>query len=273
MSQDTGKYRTNTKDQFYTSPAIAAQCVARLLELVPDANTYRWIEPSAGGGAFVQAAPVPVLALDIEPRAEGIQQADFLTWQPTPTQQPTLLFGNPPFGRQSTLAKSFIRKGCKIATVIAFILPKSFQKDSMMSAFDPHFHCLHSEELPTNAFLCNGTPYDVPCVFQVWQRREDARPPAEKVEAHGFVYVKAGEDYDIAFRRVGALAGKGHLAGGTYSPQSHYFWKLEDVYRPHIATIVARLNAHTFPSNTVGPRSLSKTEANRVMNAILSSLS
>ena len=33
--------------------------------------------------------------------------------------------------------------------------------------------------------------------------------------------------------------------------------------------IIDKINAHIFPSNTVGPRSLSKSEANIVINQIL----
>ena len=41
--------------------------------------------------------------------------------------------GNPPFGRQSSLAKKFIKHicSCDKTKTIAFILPKSFKKDSL----------------------------------------------------------------------------------------------------------------------------------------------
>ena len=32
---------------------------------------------------------------------------------------------------------------------------------------------------------------------------------------------------------------------------------------------IEKINKHTFPSNTVGPRSLSKGEANEVLNQVL----
>jgi hypothetical protein len=54
-----------------------------------------------------------------------------------------------------------------------------------------------------------------------------------------------------------------------YNPQFHYFLTLDEKYRPHIARILEAVNAHEFPSNTVGPRSLSKSEANEVLNLIL----
>jgi hypothetical protein len=271
--QDTGKFRTNTKDQFYTSPTTAAACVTQLLTTIPDApSRYHWIEPSAGAGAFIAAPGVPatVTAIDIDPRAPSVIQSDFLQWQPPPNNKPILIYGNPPFGRQSAQAKAFIRHAATFATVIAFILPRSFEKPSMSAAFPPIFHCLHSAPIPDNAFTVNGAPYDVPCVFQIWQRQAIMRPVVPRTEPVGFTYVKATEPHHIVFRRVGVYAGRTALPAAQ-SPQSHYFWRLDDAHIPHIAKIITAINAHTFPTNTVGPRSISKPEANSVVNDILTS--
>lgn len=268
--QDTGKKRTNTKDQFYTNDRVATWCIQRIMELLPVTHTYVWVEPSAGNGAFLRPLPAscPTIGLDIEPKAKGILSQDYLTWQP-PTGK-IIVFGNPPFGKQSSLAKAFISKSCEFATVIAFILPKSFTKPSMYRAFDRQFHLLQSTELEKNAFVVNGSAYDVPCVFQIWQKKETERTVEENILPCGFTYVKPHEPYHIAFRRVGGLAGKCYPSDGTaYSVQSHYFLTLHEDVRCHIDHIIERINQHTFPSNTVGPRSLSKSETNEVINAIL----
>jgi hypothetical protein len=73
----------------------------------------------------------------------------------------------------------------------------------------------------------------------------------------------------MAFRRVGGTAGTCYLAPGAFSVQSHYFMKFDDRYVPHLQKIKDSINNHVFPSNTVGPRSLSKGEANEVINLIL----
>jgi hypothetical protein len=76
MSQDTGKFRENTKDQYYTQKGVAVHCVQRILELLPWAAAAHWIEPSAGKGVFVEAAKAAGVAvvegLDIDPKAEGL---------------------------------------------------------------------------------------------------------------------------------------------------------------------------------------------------------
>ena len=314
QTQDTGKYRTNTKDQFYTSPSVAKKCIQILISVLHDAelhprvlplSSYLWVEPSAGQGAFLNSIPETYdkIGIDIEPGPgpgadANILKQDFLTWvlppQPPKTnKKPVIIFGNPPFGRQSSLAKAFIAHSCKIAStsVIAFILPRSFVKPSMSCAFESHFHCIHTSDVEPNAFVLGGgagggdASYDVPCVFQIWQKRSVPRMVPEKITEKGFQYVKGTDPHDIVIRRVGAYAGRCFDSGGVvgagdinnateYNKQTHYFIKLDEqfVAVQHVKKIVDKVNAHTFPTNTTGPRSLSKTEINDVLNAILNSV-
>ena len=281
--QDTGKHRTNTHDQFYTSDAVAKQCVQWILT-ADDApyDDYLWVEPSAGTGAFLHQLPPEFtkIGLDIDPKTNDIIKQDYLSWNPdtaVPKKKGIIVFGNPPFGRQSSLAKAFITKSCSFANIIAFILPKSFTKPSMYNAFHPSFHLVFNEELDKNAFIINGgAKYDVPCVFQIWEKRATERPKDEKVAPIGFEYIAAAcaattpTPCTFALRRVGGLAGKCYTDTATRSTQSHYFIRFNDTVSPaHHADIIEKINKHTFPSNTVGPRSLSKSEVNVVLNQII----
>lgn len=308
-SQDTGKYRTNTKDQFYTSPSVAKKCIQILISQLHNGelyspvlpiSAYLWVEPSAGNGAFLNSIPdtYDKIGIDIEPRGANILKQDFLTWvPPEQNQKPIIIFGNPPFGRQSSLAKAFIAHSYKFAatSVIAFILPRSFVKPSMSSAFDLHFHCIHSSDVERNAFVLGGSggdgdggaggdaAYDVPCVFQIWQKRSVPRIVPEKVTEKGFQYVKETDPRDIVIRRVGVYAGRCFDSGGVcagdinnateYNKQTHYFIKLDQQLAvSHVKEIVDNINAHVFPTNTTGPRSLSKPEINEVLNAVLNAV-
>jgi hypothetical protein len=301
-AQDTGKYRKNTKDQFYTSPSVAKKCIQILISVLHDAelhprvlplSSYLWVEPSAGQGAFLNSIPETYdkIGIDIEPGPgadANILKQDFLTWvlppQPPKTnKKPVIIFGNPPFGRQSSLAKAFIAHSCKIAStyIIAFILPRSFVKPSMSCAFESHFHCIHTSDVERNAFVLGGSggnaSYDVPCVFQIWQKRSVPRVVPEKITEKGFQYVKGTDPHNIVIRRVGVYAGRcfdseGNINNATeYNKQTHYFIKLDEqfVAVQHIKQIVDNINAHVFPTNTTGPRSLSKTEINIVLNAVV----
>jgi hypothetical protein len=269
MSQDTGKFRQNMNDQFYTKPAVAAKCVNTILTQCPEAIPYQWIEPSAGNGAFLKALPSNIhpISLDIDPKDSRIERGDFLKWERTITQN-RIFFGNPPFGRQGSVAKAFIKHAAITATIIAFILPRSFVKPSMNKVFPSHFHCIHTEDLATDSFEVNGQAYDVPCVFQIWRRETTERTVEPQIEPVGFQYMKHGNSFHIAVRRVGVNAGRAHPVG-DYAKQSHHFLQLEEQYIPNIPVILHKMNQHTFPSNTTGPRSLSKSEINEVLNQIL----
>jgi hypothetical protein len=301
QKQDTGKYRTNTKDQFYTSQSVAKKCIQILISQLHNGDlyspalplsSYLWVEPSAGNGAFLNNIPETYdkIGIDIEPRpgcGANILKQDFLTWVPPvqkTNQKPVIIFGNPPFGRQSSLAKAFIAHSCSFASVstIAFILPRSFVKPSMSCAFESHFHCIHSSDVERNAFVLGGgsagdgdASYDVPCVFQIWQKRSVPRIVPEKITEKGFQYVKQTDPCDIIIRRVGVYAGRCYTNNGDeteYSFQSHHFIKFDDKYAQHIKKIIDKVNTHVFPTNTTGPRSLSKTEINDVLNSILGRL-
>ena len=277
--QDTGKFRKNTKDQFYTNVSIAASCIQCLMTKLPFIKDYVWIEPSAGNGSFLHNIPSTIekIGFDLEPMANDIQQQDYLQWELPHSlkNKKIVVIGNPPFGRQSSLAKSFITKSCEFATIIAFILPKSFTKPSMFRIFDARFHCIESTELERNAFTINGSPYDVPCVFQIWQKMDANREMDVKAEPRGFTYVKPTtggsiHQYHIAFRRVGGLAGKCYIPRGKeFNFQTHYFIRFDDNIVPYMNHIIEKINSTIFPSNTVGPRSISKPEANAIINHII----
>ena len=263
MNQDTGKKRTNTKDQFYTKSSIAKECIQSIQDIIKDHTSYQWIEPSAGSGSFITKK---CIALDIDPKHKNILKQDFLEYEPS-IEKSILVYGNPPFGKQSSRAKKFIKHASTFASVIAFILPRSFVKPSMSKAFPKNFHCLFTKELEKDSFEVNGESYDVPCIFQIWQKSDKERMEESIILPVGFSYVKQTDAYDISIRRVGINAGTTLLKGKKVSKQSHYFIKLDDVTKKD--KIVIDMNAHTFPSNTVGPRSLSKGEINVVLNELL----
>jgi hypothetical protein len=272
--QDTGKFRTNSKDQFYTKSLVAKTCVDTLLQFISQPEEYLWLEPSAGNGSFLKAVPsfCNTMGLDIDPPTPEISQTDFLTWDPIPKQK-YILFGNPPFGRQASLAKAFISKGCEFATFIAFILPRSFMKPSMTNVFPLPFHCIYTRELEKNSFEINQQDYHVPCVFQIWEKKTIDRVVAPKIQEEGFVYVKWDDSFHLAFRRVGGLAGQCYEYGlKEFNPQCFYFLQFENKFVKKIKKIIKEINSHSFPSNTVGPKSLSKSEINQVVNEILKKL-
>ena len=261
--QDTGKHRKNTNDMYYTKKDVAKECIEIVKQEIQDSDSYQWVEPSAGSGAFLVDGCV---ALDLEPKNSRIIKQDFLTYVPQ-FDKKILIYGNPPFGKQSSLAKKFIKHATSFADVVAFILPRSFVKPSMNNVFPNCFHCSYSKELEKDSFEVNERSYDVPCVFQIWVKKDTERDREVKVEQLGFMYVKQTDSYDLTIRRVGVNAGTAKEKSEKVSAQSHYFIKLDNVEKRE--EVIQKINAHTFPTNTVGPRSLSKNEINLVLNRFL----
>jgi hypothetical protein len=267
----TGLLR-DTIDKFYTLPDVVKTCVDTLRSLGYIRQGDLIIEPSAGAGAFstILKTEFPyssVQAYDLIPEGDNISQQDFLTLDTTPWKtQNVHVVGNPPFGRQSGLAKRFIKKAGEHARTIAFVLPKSFKKPSMQTCFPPLFHLKANIDLPPNSFVCDGEVHDVPCIFQVWVRSDVTRIVAPPIIPTYYAYVNK-EKSDVAVRRVGVNAGKAWLTSTYHSPQSHYFLSLGG--RDVNVWLEAFHKKSTFThDNTVGPRSISKPELNVVLNTL-----
>ena len=258
----------NTIDKFYTKENVVLSCLDIVKQHIkPSYENDLIIEPSAGAGAFIKGIKSlsrNALFYDLEPEDNNeIIKQDYLLLDYTTLNKGIgriHIIGNPPFGRQSSLAIKFIKKSCEFCSSISFILPKSFKKDSLKKSFPLNFHLLNEYDLPEKAFLCNGLEHDVPCVFQIWEKRPCDRPAMEKLEPSGFVFTKRDDNPDISFRRVGVNAGViDTLKLEEKNIQSHYFIKFTN--KKNIQENIQELSKITYVfNNTVGPRSISKQE-------------
>jgi len=270
-TQSVGLQR-NTIDQFYTKPELASKCIATFKEVVKPTSQDMVIEPSAGSGSFSDLLKdnVNLLCFDIEPKKEYITKADFLNVDESIFEDINVhCIGNPPFGRQSALAKRFIKKCASFASSISFILPKSFKKPSFYKSFPLTFHKVYEEDCPKNSFMVNEHEYDVPCVFQIWIRMETPRVDEEVAQPRGFTFVGKDSSPNLSLRRVGFYAGKAFTDTASKSSQSHYFVKLNNdiVVSVEITLLVERLNNIQYEfNNTVGARSIAKSEFTKVLN-------
>ena len=178
------------------------------------------------------------------------------------------IIGNPPFGRQSSMAIKFIKKSCEYCDSISFILPKSFKKDSLKKHFPLNFHLIYEYDLPENSFIVDKKIYNVPCVFQIWIKKDDKRIVPIKLIPNKYNFVKKTDEHDISFRRVGANAGILDIKTVEKSIQSHYFIKfdmeLTDTLFNKLKTIV-----YNCKNNTCGPKSISKQELIKEFNKVI----
>ena len=274
--QTTGLNR-DTIDKFYTNPIVCKECCDIIKKTININNEFDIIiEPSAGNGAFIPEIlkmSLNCIFYDIQPEHPDIIKQDYLLMETENIILPNInskihIIGNPPFGRQSSLAIKFIKKSAEFCETISFILPKSFKKNSMMKHFPLRFHLVFQCDLNNNSFIINNEEKDVPCIFQIWKKQLDNRTSIIKIEPIDFIFVKQDENPDISFRRVGVNAGKIDTINlPDKSIQSHYFIKFKDGIDKKI--IIDKLTNIIYDdNNTVGPKSISKQEIIKEFNKI-----
>lgn len=270
--QNKGMKR-NTIDKYYTKPIIAEECVELFKQYINILKNDLIIEPSAGNGAFIK----PIKSIfnnyrfyDLEPEHNEIVKEDFLNFEYDKINEQFKnihIIGNPPFGRQSSLAIKFIKKCCCFASSISFILPKSFKKESMKRYFLSNFHLIFEIDLKQNSFLVNGIETNVECVFQIWEKKTEERKKELKLKPVDFVFVTKENYPDISFRRIGN-AGTISKNINDKNTNSHYFIRF--INNKSIDDNIEKLKEIQFPfNNTVAAKSISKQELINEFNKLL----
>jgi len=256
-------------DQFYTHPYVSEGCFKKLLTCINASETH-FIEPSAGNGAFsdlLQLSGFEFEALDLEPKKSYIKQQDFFDYSPAPSDsgKKIVVVGNPPFGKNASLALRFFNKSAAFCDMIAFILPATFKKPSIQKKMALNFHLIHEEDTPYNAFIFEGNSYNVPCVFQIWEKRDRERVHSSAPSTSDFAFVKTALNADLAFQRVGAYAGKTTLAPecAEKNPNSHFFLKFKT---KKAMKEFLKCDFTAFKLCTAGCPSISKSEILHIWN-------
>jgi predicted RNA methylase len=248
-------------DQFYTDPAYAQQFLDIVGQEFDLERFDHILEPSAGTGSFFNLLPHNKrIGLDLEPKAAGIIKTDFFAWTP-PKKKHIITIGNPPFGKSAGLAIRFFNRAAEFSDVIAFVIPRTFRKASVINRLDRNFHCVYDETVPDNSFIFNGAAYNVPCAAQIWQREKKPRDRIVtfKLEqiSHLFELVEPA-DSDFAIQRVGGRAGLIRTADRmNFSAESHYFIK---AHHAQVLPVFERVDFDSVKFNTAGNPSVSPSE-------------
>lgn len=277
-------------DQYYTQPMVAQACWGHLLAFLADhhlpADSFTWIEPSAGGGAFLDSAPRPLdlRGFDLSPAAHrsDVPMCDFLKDSlpmAAPTR-PVAVVGNPPFGRKAVLANAFIERARTTLSprLIAFVLPLQFRKWSAQRRIDDGWRLVADHDLPENAFEWRGKPYRVRCCFQIWvapdwpadpawpNLRMTERPPVAHpdFEAHQYNRTPEAEkffDYawDFAVPRQGYVdyATKAYRKEECDRKQQWIFFKARS---PRALRILLSLDFHALSKKNIGTPGFGKAD-------------
>lgn len=241
-------------DQFFTKKDVAKNIVETLREILDLSFYEHIIEPSAGNGS-ISLLLENCEAYDIFPQHHSIKRADFFDLRFDYKVEKTLIVGNPPFGRQSSLALKFIKKSCEIADTVAFILPRSFKKDSVRDKVPLTHSCIFELDLNPDSFERDGISRSIQCVFQIWIRKD--REKSEKYFSKDFSFCSK-DDAHFSFRRAGG-GNVGEISTDFLhkSESSHYFIKTKNA---NVIETLKQIDWKIIGSNTIAVKSVSKNE-------------
>jgi len=203
--------------------------------------------------------PNPKIGLDIDARLSRVLQADFLEWDLGVTRRKVVTLGNPPFGKNASLARRFFNHAASFSDVIAMIVPRTFEKVSMQNKLNLNMHLCFEHVLPQESFSFEGRPYAVPTVFQIWQKKPEPREKVKSLFQHPDFNFVSSDLAHFAFQRVGARAGLVSIEGLRKSPNSHYFLRANKC-SDNLMAVLSSIDWDTIKWRTAGNPSIGKSE-------------
>lgn len=233
MSRKCNKFEN---DKYYTPSHIVDYVIAKTIDLV-GLDFSCVIEPSAGGGAFIdkineQFPDSDNLFMDLYPTKQGIIKQDYLEYKHN-KEGKTLVIGNPPFGSRNILSVKFFKHSIKFADTIVFILPISqLNNNQQMYEFD----LIHSEDLGKHSYSNeNGDQKEVHCCLNIYKKpKNNNKKPRYKFSNFKIIeYRRSSSDInDFDYKRGicawGVSIGKTTKFVGEYA-QEFYFLGDSDI--------------------------------------------
>ncbi|WP_303924049.1 hypothetical protein [Ureaplasma parvum] len=201
------KYRLdideNTKykvyDMFFTDNETAKELIEHTMSFISknynlNFNDYTFLEPSAGDGSFYNIFPKEYkkIALDVEPKSEGIAKQDFFTFKPENNNK-YIIIGNPPFGLRGQLALKFINYAASFTDFICFVLPPLFNsngKGSPMLRVDEKLKLVDEISIKNDFYYPNKAKIKIHAIFQIWTKIENEKIKHKDIKNKKSEYIK-----------------------------------------------------------------------------------
>ncbi|MEN9971168.1 MAG: hypothetical protein RL146_469 [Actinomycetota bacterium] len=264
-----GNRRVTGKEQFYTPPELAHRLTSQISPLVGGLEGKLVIEPAGGTGAFINAAKdlgaTRVLSFDIEPKSDGVQLGDFLEADLAGIKG-AITISNPPFGRNNSLSIPFFNKAAKHSDYIAFIVPRSWRKWSVINRLNRNFHLIHDQDLSIDYVDDLGEMVwqksNLRTCFQLWERRDSQRDLI-KVQDLGLISKVTPEEADIAITVFGYSCGLIRTEFERVPNSTLMFLKLHD---ERVLNTLKSVDFSRFFRNTAYTEALSLQEIRFLLN-------
>ncbi len=266
-----GNRRTTGKEQFYTPTDLALRLATAVSERVGGFADKTVIEPAGGTGSFLQAAKAleadKLISFDIEPKAEGVLLADFLVeTKGLEKVSNAITISNPPFGRNNSLSIPFFNKAAQHSQYIAFVVPRSWRKWSVINRLNRNFHLIHDEDLSIDYVDELGEMVwqkaRLKTCFQIWERREALRSLV-KVKDHGLLSKVKPDQADVALTVFGYGCGKVRTSFDRVPNSTVMFLKLHD---KRVLKALQSVDFSKFYKNTAYTEALSLQEIRYLIN-------
>ena len=264
-----GNRRVTGKEQFYTPKELAKTLTNKVSQVIGGLTNRTVIEPAGGTGSFVTAAKElganKVLSFDIEPKADGVILADFLTNEIKGVTD-AVTISNPPFGRNNSLSIPFFNKAANHSQYIAFIVPRSWRKWSVINRLDRNFHLIHDEDLAIDYVDEAGEMVwqkaRLNTCFQIWEKKDTSRGLI-KVKDFGLVTKVSPQEADVALTVFGYGCGKVRTEFDRVPNSTVMFLKLND---KRVLAALNRVDFSKFYKNTAYTEALSLQEIRYLLN-------
>ena len=264
-----GNRRVTGKEQFYTPAELALSLTKQISPLVGGFENRLVIEPAGGTGAFIKAAKLQgaskVIRFDIEPKADGVLLADFLVADLSGISG-AITISNPPFGRNNSLSIPFFNKAAKHSDFIAFIVPRSWRKWSVMNRLDVNFHLIHDQDLSIDYVDDLGEMVwqksSLRTCFQLWQR-QDVEREIVKVQDLGLISKVTPIEADVAITVFGYSCGLVRTEFERIPNSTVMFLKLHD---ERVLPALRKVDFSKFYRNTAYTEALSLQEIRFLLN-------
>lgn len=273
MKRKDGNSRVTGKEQYYTPATVARDVLVRAASHIKDPEGRVFLEPAGGTGVFLEAAKEfgfsRRVSYDIEPHHPGVNQGSFLD------QSLSLLTGavcvsNPPFGRNNALSIPFFNHAADHCDLIAFIVPRSWRKWSVINRLDTRFRLVDDWDLQID--YQDRTGVDLleagklrTCV-QVWRREETLRRKIVKVPDHGIVSKTTPEDADVSLTLFGYGCGTVKEDFPRVCNSTQAFLKL---HHPRALEALRSVDFSRFYRHTAYIEALGMSEINFLLNEFL----
>lgn len=186
-------------DQYYTMPDDARFILNKVPELIATIGTLSdgnivFVEPSAGSGVFPLESSYSLdswrmFDLDPHPSNELIEKwrkynddesnpiikADFLSTglnDMNANDNHCVFIGNPPFGRRSALAISFVNHALSMSNLVIMVLPIQFDKYLTQKQIDGSASLIWRSDLPSSDFISpdGNLIKGIRCAAYAWAR-------------------------------------------------------------------------------------------------------